>query len=249
MMRSNLALALLGILVNQTPPSSSDKPLALVLVVKGNVEVKSGDARPVRLLVGRQLSTNDRIVVQPGSEARVIFRETGRCQRLKPIAKGETIAPSEISVTPDGCTPSNVVETIEPRQMRITFQASPLLPNTRPGAVIARGNDESQRNLPPAITPFWNAVVITNRPEFSWPCHPGARAYRIRLVDASGRTLWERGTDRCKLHYPGDEKPMELTRHYIWRVSACGGEKVIPVVTDASFDTIPRLPRTAIDRR
>src|SRR5262249_34550188 len=118
----------------------------------------------------------------------------------------------------------------------------PLLPAARPGAVIPRGKQGDDRRVPPAIRPIPHSVILTDRPEFSWPDRPGARAYRVRLVDGVGRTVWERRTDRCILPCPADERPLDLSREYAWSVTTRVNDCTeVHVLDNARFQTMPRL--------
>ena len=71
------------------------------------------------------------------------------------------------------------------------------------------GGDAANKGHPPAIRPVWDALVLTDRPDFQWPADPEATAYELELsVAGSNDRAWKRRTTERRRTYPQDEPPL-----------------------------------------
>ena len=61
--------------------------------------------------------------------------------------------------------------------------------------------------------------TVDPRPAFRWDAIPGARAYTVKVIDASGAT-WTRTTPASSLPWPADVAPLAPGAKFAWQLSA-----------------------------
>jgi hypothetical protein len=208
------------------PAADSAPPVAMVLTVKEDVSVTSGQDKPRRLGAADLLRPGDRLEAAEAGEAILLFLADGHRERLKPGAKA--------SVADKGCTPAEAVETL-PVGKLAPVQTDSLrdLSGSSRGAVgILRGDNPP---APQVVTPIFGAVVLTDHPALSWQPVEGAEGYRVELLSGDGqRMLWRVTTKEARLPYP-DKPALGRGAKYLWRVSALLGEDKTKPVVDSKF--------------
>jgi hypothetical protein len=203
------ALATMISLLLPDPPRP--RPAAMVLELRGRVEVRpvTGDARPVK--VGELLYAGERLALAGDGSATVAILGVGTQERLA--------AGSLAIVGPGGCTPGSAV--LERREQR------PAVARTMKGVRATSGDGrKAVTNLragagddPPAITPIESATVPSDRPGFAWPPKEGAKGYRIKLRSGAGRELWSAEATEPKLDYPAGKEPLKQGYVFRWEVT------------------------------
>jgi hypothetical protein len=199
---------MMSVLLLTDPPRP--KPAAMVLDLKGRVELKAvgGEVRPTK--VGDLLYAGERLVLPADGAATVAILGVGAQERL---AGG-----SEATVGPRGCTPDSAVA--ERREQRPTVARTMKSVRAASGdgrkavATLRSGNDE-----PPAITPIQGATVAADRPGLAWPSAKGAKGYRVKLISGAGRELWRAESTEPKLSYPAGKEALSLGYVYRWEVT------------------------------
>lgn len=203
-------LATMMSLVLADPPPPSAKPSAMVMDLKGRVEVKSAGAGARTAKVGDLLRLGDRLIVPADGGATLAFLGIGARERLK--------AGSEATVGPEGCAPASAVaerRKHRPAVSRTMRGVRPASGDIAHAAAVGRGAD-GDGEPPPAIEPIQGATVADDRPAFAWPAAKGAKGYRVRLLaEGSGRLIWQAETTGPKLAYP--EGASALGRGYVYR--------------------------------
>jgi hypothetical protein len=190
------------------PPRS--KPAAMVLDLKGSVQLRStgGEARPAK--VCDLLYAGERLAVPADGAATVAILGFGAQERLAPG--------SEATVGPDGCTPATAV--IERREQR------PAVARTMKGVRPAPGDGRkaamalrSSGDEPQAITPIQGATIAADRPGFDWPPAKDAKSYQVKLLSGDGREFWRTEAKEPKLEYPGGREALKRGNFYRWEVT------------------------------
>ena len=188
------------------------KPAAMVLDVKGRVELRpaAGEARPAK--VKELLYAGDRLVVPVDGAVTVAFLGVGAQERLA--------AGSEATIAAGGCKPASAV--VERREQR------PAVARTMKGLRAADSDDRQAAaanlragGLPPprAITPIEGATVATDRPALAWPPTKEAKGYRVTLLSAAGREIWRAEATAPSLAYPTGKQALTRGNFYQWEVT------------------------------
>jgi hypothetical protein len=195
------ALATMMSLLMSDPPRP--KPAAMVLDLKGRVMLKpiDGGARPAKL--GELLYDGERLVVTADGGASVAILGVGAQERL---AGG-----SEATVGPEGCTPPAAVAERRAQRRAVAQTMKRLRPVSGDGRKAATSVRSGDDDLPPTIA--------ADRPGFAWPSTKGAKEYRVRLLSASGRVLWQAGVTVPKVSYPDGKESLKRGHLYRWEVT------------------------------
>ena len=172
------------------------------------------------------LQTGDRLRTPADGEATLIFLADGQREQLK--------SKTEASVGVHGCSPAGRRPSRLPGpKLRPANLASlrGLVGSSRGGLGVLRGDPPPK---PQAVTPLYGGSVWTRRPTLTWP-DAKADAYLVQLFNgAEGmdeRLLWKTTAKEARLSFPDQEKPLEFSLKYRWRVTPLKGE-------DASADPI-----------
>jgi hypothetical protein len=223
------------------------KPAAMVLALKGPVELRTaaGKARPVQ--VEELLYPGDRLAVPAAGAATLAFLGVGVQEWLAPG--------SEATVATGGCKPASAV--VQRREQR------PAVARTMKGVRAADGDDRKAAGAnfrfggaspPPAILPIEGSTVATDRPNFAWPRTNLAKGYRVTLASGAGRELWRAETTAPSLAYPTGKEG--LTRGYVyrWEVTDLDSQPVVSgaftVATESELKQMADLrPMAAGDDR
>jgi hypothetical protein len=232
-------LATMMSLLLSDPPRA--KPAAMVLDLKGSVQLTSpgGEARSAK--VCDLLYAGDRLAIPADGAATVAILGLGAQERLAPA--------SEATVGPDGCTPATaVVERREQRQAvaRTMKGVRPAPGDGRKAAMALRSSGDE----PPAITPIHGAMVAADRPGFSWPPAKEAKGYWVKLLSGDGRELWRAEAVGPKLDYPDGREVLKRGYLYRWEVTDQDSHPVTSgqflVATEAELKQLEELrPLTA----
>jgi hypothetical protein len=190
--------------------AAEPRPAAIILDLKGRVEIRSADGASDSAQVGELLYPDERLGVPAGGFATIAILGAGTRETIKPSC--------EVIVTPSGCMP---LESIAKRM-------------NEPRTVVSvmkgvRGSAGDRRKLgvgyrsgpddPPAITPIFGATVASERPGFAWPPDAKSRSYRVKLNSSAGRNLWSVESTEPRLAFPEGKQPLKPGYVYRWEVT------------------------------
>ena len=222
------------------PPAP--QPAAMVLSVKGQVEVRPDAGQPRRIGPKGLLYDADRLSVPAGGEATIVFFDGGLKLRVKPGAT--------ITIRPGGATAADAVERLGPVDGAVARTLRGL--RARPGDErVAASTFRAIPGAPippPAVTPAYDAAVMSDRPTLSWKADRGPYTVRLRTAGSS-RDVWTAQTAGTSLPYPDGEAPLRRGITYLWAVSDPDGRTVIEgrfsVVTRGEFRELAALRERA----
>lgn len=184
-------------------PPIQEAPAAVVVSVRGAVEVIVGGRAPTAATVGTRLASGDQIIPS-GGEA-VIVHVTGRTQRVT-----ETLTIPAVGGDSEAGAFS--------RTVRVLASAA----NTD-----ARGNPNRQGMIRPIpgepvlIAPRNGLLVMDVRPTFTWHSVEAATGYRIQVRDLEGEiTRYEAADTTWTL--PADAPDLLRGQTYAWTVAPSG---------------------------
>jgi hypothetical protein len=201
--------------------AAGERPaVAMVLKVQGQPTRTRNQGTPQRLWVMDRLHAGDRLVVPPAGSL-LLFFDDGHKERVLP---GRTV-----TVTVRGCDPGDAVERLkDPRLPRRALAGlRDELHAGRMGGASLRGGP-GKASLP-VLTPLPGSVVLTGRPDLSWPAVPGAEGYAVQLATGPAGPeevrLWRVETKENHLPFPEKQPALKEFEHR-WAVTARlkGGE-------------------------
>lgn len=195
-------------------------PVAVIGDVRGQVRVERPGSKAAAA-AGGLLLAGDRVAAGEKDGLTVVLLSDGRRLRLKP---GKSAAVGE-----KGFDPADAAEEVEgPRPPAATLRALRDAYRGRAAAggaaVIVRGpGDEAEATRAKGASPLYKAWVLTDHPTLSWPAVAGAKEYRVDLfpgTEGATRPLWRATTADTRLPYPEEERVLEKSGKYRWRVTA-----------------------------
>jgi hypothetical protein len=216
------------------------KPAAMVLDLKGSVQLKSvgGEARPAK--VCDLLYAGERLVIPADGEATVAILGLGAQERLAPEF--------EATVGPDGCTPVTAVAERKKQRSSVARTMKGVRPaagDGRKAAISLRSSGDET----PAITPIQGATVTAFRPGFAWPTTKGSKGYRVKLLSGDGREFWQAEATGPKLDYPEGREALKRGYLYRWEVTDQDSRPVTSgqflVATESELKQVAELRRLA----
>jgi hypothetical protein len=197
----------LALLYPSAPPT---KPLAMILAVKGPVEVKPAKGKPRPARVQGLLYDGDQLTIPADGQATLVFLSDSHRERLKP--KGQ------VTVGVTGCTPATAIEQRKepgPEKKVLVPGLKEVLASSRAATSVVRSPAEEKKT---AVTPITGTSLLTDRPAFAWPTDPKAKGYLVELYTSTGRLVWQAESTEARLTYPSDKKLLSPNRQYTWRV-------------------------------
>lgn len=186
------------------------KPAAMVLELKGPVELRPPDGQATRARLGDLLYPGERVVVPAGGTVTLSILGAGAQETLR--------SGSEAVVGAEGCAPPGSVESRKTQIKAVATTMKNLRPaagNTRQAGVSFRSGAEEPR----PITPIFGATVVTDRPGLAWPPGEKVATYRVRLISGAGRELWRAQTQEPRLAFPEDKEALKPGYVYRWEVT------------------------------
>jgi hypothetical protein len=206
-------------------------PVAMVLAApKGEVTLERDGTKPRRLRATDLLRPGDRLRAATGASALLIFLDEGRYERLKPNAQA--------TVGDKGCTPADAVEPVAGRKLPpAQLEGLRDLARSSRGAVaVVRGRPPA---TPQAVTPLYDATVLTDRPALTWRPADKADSYQVQMWSGDGqRLIWREKTTAARLDYPPKQAGLKPGTQYRWRVTVRRGEDEDPTpLVDSKFAT------------
>jgi hypothetical protein len=202
--------------------SALSPPVAMVLDVRGRVEVQPMEGASHRITIGELLYAGERLAVPADGSATLAFLGIGARERLRPAI--------EATVGPDGCAPSESVAERRAQRPAVASALKGVRPATdasRKAGVVFRGVAARLPESPPAVSPMFGAMVASERPSLSWEPDAGAKGYRVRLLSSAGRELWEAESAVPSLAYPKDEEALQPSYLYSWEIADLEGNTLV----------------------
>jgi hypothetical protein len=205
---------------------TAEPPAALVLRVKGSVEVQpaKGDPRPAK--PGKTLVyVGDRLVVLKDGEAVLAFKAGGAIERVKPG--------TEATVGANGCTPPSAVERRQSNAGAVSAALRDIRPSSADGRTAAATLRSGGEGCP-GVTPISGSTVASERPSFAWPVAKEVKTYVVIVStglrdNGVGRELWRAETTETRLAFPADKPALRRGFPFQWKVTdldsrelACG---------------------------
>jgi hypothetical protein len=200
------------------PRPQTPRPVAMVLVVKGTVQVTPPGEKARKVAVEDLLYADDTIAVPADGSATIAILGGDLRQSLKGGATAK--------LGPKGCDASPMVESRAlPRAVAGMLKGvQPAVGNARKAGVAARGHAPAQPS--PPLAPIYDATVDSLRPELAWRAQKGVTSYRVTLTSAAGEVFWRAETTEPKLP-PSDDRPALTRGHvYDWKVTDPGGREL-----------------------
>jgi hypothetical protein len=216
------------------------RPAAMVLDCTGAVQVRPADGPPKRALVGDLLYPGERLVVPANGSATLAILSVGAKEQLRPG--------SEATIGLQGCTPPEAVTRRMPQRSSVAWALKglrPALDDGRKAGVAFRGTEDLPE-VPPAVTPIFGSLVVSDRPALAWEAVAGTPGYRVRLLSSAGRELWRAETKEPRLPYPEGREALQRGHVYRWEVADAEGRPVVAstfsVATQSQFRRLAELP-------
>jgi hypothetical protein len=236
--------AVIAIVSTGLLPDPEPKPAAMVLAVRGAVEVRPVRGAPHPAAPKDLLYAADRLKVPAEGEVTLIYLGEGSRERVKPGA--------EVMIGAAGGAPAGSVERLKPVPPAVSDALRVVRPVAGGGRIAAASfrSDAGGAERRPGLTPIDGASVLTDRPALAWPPPPppapGVEAYRVALrIGGSNRLLWSATTPEPRLAYPDDQRPLRRGRSYSWTVSDPKGATIaeghFSVVTEEEFQSLAEV--------
>ena len=218
-MRKLIRLAAGIALLVAAPLAAQDEPAALVLRVRGDVQVRHGGGRPADASVGERLMVGDEVLPSSGALA-VLITRTGATQR---VTEATTVT------APRGAGSTDMFT----RAMATLAQAAST-------DVTVGGRQGMIRPIPgktTLVSPRNGLTVRSDRPAFAWTATPG-QAYELMLRNTAGGRpeVFDAGTDTTWT-YPDDLPALEFGATYAWTVFV-GGRRTGRALPQQEFRVI-----------
>ncbi len=207
-------------------------PVALLIRAQGAVTVERADGTdPVPGTVGVGLNAGDRVVVERGGEAMVLYR-TGR------LVKAAT---SVVIEQPADAEPSSLFS----NTMSTLAQVATTDARTQPNR---QGMIRPIAGAPVPVAPRNAIRVLSFRPDFTWTSVPDAGRYVIQIQrrgpDGPPPVRFDVGTDTT-WSWPGSEAPLVPGATYVWTV---GGEGIGRVAEPQTFTVASAADVATVER-
>ena len=182
--------------------SRQDVPAAMVVTVRGDVQLRIGDAAPQQAAVGSRLSGGDEVIPRSGGTATLIDR-TGQTQVITEAYTVE--APGSGSATG-----------VLSRTIRVLASAA---------TTDARGNPNRQGMIrpipgePTLVAPRNGLKVMSTRPTFTWRSVQSATGYTLQIRRIGGTfERYQTGLDTVWT-LPDSDEALEPGAEYMWTVA------------------------------
>jgi hypothetical protein len=211
---TTLVTALSIVTVSQGQVQAKPSPAAVVLDLKGKVEVRAAGKAPSALEVGDLLYSGETVTVPADGAAIVAVLRTGTREDVKPGA--------EATVGPQGLTPTSAVARRKepPQAVAATMRGlRPAAGGGRKAGVSFRGRAATSGSKTQAVTPIPDSTVVSDRPALAWPPSNRATTYRVKLFSSAGRELWRAETTDPSVAFPVDKEPLRRDNVYRWEVT------------------------------
>jgi hypothetical protein len=195
-------------------------PAAMVLEVKGKVDLQPAKGTARALAVMDLLYLGDQLRSNAGAQAVLVFMGDSHQEQVQ--------AKEPVSVGRSGCTPPDRVLLVKKPgpEKKLVLEGLKELSRSSWGATrITRSPTEPK----PAVVTFTGTSVLMDRPSFCWPADEKAKSYLVELFTATGRLLWQATTTMPTLSYPEGKKPLTPNRLYTWHVLSDYGNERKPL--------------------
>ena len=207
-------MTLLGLLALAPAARADEEPLALLVSVKGNVEVTAASAtKAQRAQFGRPLMRGERVHVTAGGAATVFFNDGNVIE----LGEKSTI------VISGRTAPRRAAGSAMPAEVFHAVSKS-LVAGSRETGLVAlapmRGGSETES---PLLESPRRTAVLGDRPAFAWRAVEGASRYRVAVSDDRGE-LWRREVTDTTLGYPADAAELVRGAEVMWEVEAMGDQ-------------------------
>ncbi len=203
------------------------RPVAIVLEVKGSVQLQRGTdkGRPLRAL--DLLEADDQLQVGNGAAARFVLLVDGTVER--------TLKGGAVRVGEKGAIPRQSVESVPGNLPSRTLRAlREKVRGNRGGLGVLRGNPVP---VPMAVAPIPGATVLAERPVLSWPSSGNAEGFQIEIVaagDTNRAVVWKGTATKAPFPLPKDVK-LKPGDSYRWEVRGTKDGNVGAVVGAGEF--------------
>jgi hypothetical protein len=211
---TTLVTALSIVMAEQGQVQARPRPAALVLDLKGKVEVRAAGKAPAPLEVGDLLYSGETVTIPADGAATVAVLGTGVREDLKPGA--------EATVGPQGLAPSSAVARRKEPSKAVAATMRGLRPaagSGRKAGAVFRGGAASSGSKTQAVTPIPDSTVVSDRPSLAWAPSKGATTYRVKLFSGAGQELWRAETKDPSVAFPADKEPLRRDNSYRWEVT------------------------------
>lgn len=186
------------------PLAAQGDPAALIVRVRGDVEVIHGDAPPTPASVGERMFAGDAVVPADGASAVLIT--SGGAQQV--VTERTTVAEPRASAATD----------IFARAVQTLTQAA----NTSTSTGGRQGMIRPIPGQTALLAPRNDLTVASGRPTFRWTATPGRRYdLMLRRVQGGRPMLFEVGTDTTWT-LPDDLDDLDAGAEYQWTVFVGG---------------------------
>ena len=199
---------------------AADKPpknpvVAMVLRSGAGAMVRVDRDREAQPLRDMDLLRKGYVLKTGKEEARVVFIESGRAERIGPR--------QEVTVTEKGCDGGGkgAVRRLEARMKPANLeQLRRFMNGQRAGLVVAR-------TVRPEGWPIPRSLTVSGRPTFRWRAVDDAVRYEVRVEPVARgkqKPLWTVSTKKTVLVYPRDQNALKPGTRVRWSVMAIGAD-------------------------
>lgn len=193
-------------------PMAAEQPevIARIVGIKGKVTLQraGGKSEDAHYLTG--LHTEDQVKTPAAGHAILLMLNSRIRVQVKPGVS--------VTVYKSGCKPESAVQI----HTRLKTEMLGNLKGLRSLEYVDGATTKvfrSGEKMPPRVTPFQGAFVMTNRPSFSWQPMENAESYSLQVLKSTRDTvIWSAKTIEAMLASPPNEKPLKHGRKYRWRV-------------------------------
>lgn len=187
--------------------AAAEDPVAMVVRVTGNVQVRRAEGGSAPATVGLRLMSGDRLEVASGAQA-VILYVSGR---------RETVTQSLAIAAPDQAQRAGVFDRTVSTLNAVASSDARQQPNRQ-------GMIRPIAGAPTLLSPRNEIRVADLRPTFTWSAVPGATSYMIQIRSHDGltRKRFDVGSD-TSWTLPASEPPLQPGVAYVWTVGTNQG--------------------------
>jgi hypothetical protein len=192
------------------PPKPKPRPVAMVLDLKGKVEIRPAEGQPKVAEPGDLLYASERLAIPADGSATLSILGVGARETIKPG--------SEATIGQKGCSPPDSVASRKEQPKAVASTMKNLRPapgDGRKAAVVFRAGPDTHQ----AITPIYGSNVAVDRPGLAWPPAEKAETYRVKLLSGAGRELWRVEVKEPRVAYPEGKEPLQPGYLYRWEVT------------------------------
>ncbi len=225
----------------EAPRQPRPKPAAMILDLKGKVEIRPASGTPAVAKLGDLIYPGERLAVPADGAATLAILSAGAQEVIRPG--------SEAIVGLRGCDPPEAIGRRIERRKALASTMKGLTPapdDARKAAAVFRSKGESA----PAVVPISGSTVASDRPALAWPAAEGVKSYRVRLiVQGSERVVWNVETKEPRADFPADKPALQRGNLYRWEVTDAGFRPVVAgefsVATDSDLQELAEAKAAA----